>query len=45
MPIRKSMQLPAYIDAALEHWQRETGWVGIVMLGGIDAAGEIGAYT
>ena len=37
--------MPTTIKKTMEHWYEETGWVGMVMMGGIGINGDINAHV
>ena len=43
--IRKAKNMPNTIKKTMEHWYEETGWVGMVMMGGIGINGDIEGHV
>ncbi|KAI0063772.1 hypothetical protein BV25DRAFT_1914856 [Artomyces pyxidatus] len=41
----RATALPDIISATVKHWQNQTGWVGMYLVGGFDAGGEIAAHV
>ena len=43
--LRKAKNMPTTIKKTMEHWYEETGWVGMVMMGGIGINGDIEGHV